>query len=77
VVAICQYSAKFYLNYLATWPDYSCVAEGPHGGNIIGYGKKHNLPSSFRHQRTLMSSLGLQPSASTNHPNRIPNITAT
>jgi hypothetical protein len=77
VLAVWQYSAKFYLNYLATWPDYSCVAEGPHGGNIIGYGKKHHLHSSFQHPRALMSSPAFQPSASTNHPNRIPNITAT
>jgi hypothetical protein len=34
-----QYSSSFYLQYLSTWPDYSCVATGPHGGRINAYGR--------------------------------------
>ena len=34
-----QYRASFYLEYCATWPDYSCVVTDAHSEKITAYGK--------------------------------------
>lgn len=34
-----QYNMQFYLQYLATWPEYFMVEEAPHGQQLTSYSK--------------------------------------
>ena len=38
-----QYRASFYLEYCATWPDYSCVVTDAHSEKITAYGKQFDV----------------------------------
>lgn len=37
-----QFNMSFYMTYLARWPDYFHVAEGP-GNRVMGYSKEYFL----------------------------------
>jgi hypothetical protein len=67
-----QYRASFYLEYCATWPDYSCVVTDAHNEKITAYGKPFDR--SLNVDRRVLMSLG-QFWESTNHLNHILNIT--
>ncbi|KAI5453159.1 N-alpha-acetyltransferase 20 [Naganishia albida] len=56
------YSSSFYLQYLSTWPDYSCVATGPHGGRINAYViGKHEPPEPHPLHHGHVTALSVSP----------------